>query len=802
MASRKRKSVKLIAFDIEHNLEYQGKCKLVINIPSKMLSVEPKDEKFKMKSALFKWKFHAEKENDNTVTKEILEERFLIPIFTKINVVESFAKMQKIINRWILSHDEVRQQKYLQLLKKFDENNGIHKNADKINDNNIAQENGSANARKRRYHERINAEATTNNHKNDTSAANKNVPIKKKTIVSPEYFKVIPSSQFKMVTVKIKLGFQRRLSIFSSLSDKTKCYEYTCNNQKYFCRGCREKKKTTTAILDFDAENGEQCIKLEAKSHVCTPIPYQPEIYNEIQILQKPEYQFFDNCSTQSGRKLFVFNPNDPNMGYEYFWKSLERKFFCWECHKNKKDTTAEICNESKENEYIQLLHSDHVCEFVKYEPEKYTQLNNFVIKPNFEIQTKIQNGRKILIIFDENDKSLCYRYFFSNSKNVFQSAACREKNKNVSAKLCQNSDGEEYVILSNAQHVCSLRKYFPQTKDYIIIRPPQMKLTNNNQLIFIFTSEEVASVAHIKCYIFSPASKKDKRYVCNGCKNILKSESRKCKKNKESKCVVYGYLSRDDSKDVGGYSFQMIAEQKHFCKPQKYEPEKISNIAEKSYVQKQIQKKKNFDGGRILRLPNFELQRSVTGVSDGKLVVFKEDDRSFCYNYYLNTIENIYVCSKCCHMKTRVRANMNVDEKTGEKYVILGNNEHVCEPSKYEPEENTIKDSNFMIFNQESERKTTKLVVFTSPSKEFCHVFVWINSNRLFMCQNCNTLKKKVSAKIQKDENGHEFVQLFKNGHICQPKKFILEEFQPKIIPKSGFIQGVPKKVAVMLLY
>uniref|UniRef100_A0A914QXQ9 Uncharacterized protein n=1 Tax=Panagrolaimus davidi TaxID=227884 RepID=A0A914QXQ9_9BILA len=686
-----------------------------------------------------------------------------------------------------------------------------------------------------------------------------------------------------MVTIKVKCGIQRRLIIFTT-AEKEMCYEYTCKNQIYFCYQCRKQQKRITAIMGYDDEKDEECVKLINKEHFCEPLPYNPEKYMEIITLKKPGYQFFGNCSTFTRRLLFIFHPSNPNLCYKYFWKTLEVKFYCRGCHVKRKDTTAEIFNENKENEFIRLLHTDHICEYINYEPEKYTSFNNFVIKPDFEIQTKISNGNKKLIIFDKNDRSLCYIYF--DGKRRFKCAKCHEKNKTVFAKLCQNSEGEEYVILSNAPHVCTPRKYIPQPKS-IILRPPNIELVlskEGQKTLYIYTSNDRS-----QCYLFKPVRKNEDRLACNGCTNLLKSRNRKRKSDKtvDGK-VVLAYLFKEDN-SADGYYVRMKADQKHLCKPQKTSvakvPEPITIQSNEYFLFKQkftkkellylgiylkddkklcykycydskcklfvcnacgndkhhvrvtakiqqnsegnelihasgakhickpnnvstikqmkgitileksglsfaenVKKKKSIEKEKILKPPNFELHRSVTGIKDGKLVVFKEDDKNLCYNYFFNKHDSCFICAKCLKMKNRVRANLRIDEETGENFVELGKNEHCCDPVKYEPEKELIDYTNFMVLNRESKTKPTKLIVFTSPSKKFCYEYILRKSKHIFMCYACEILKRNVSAQIHKKENGQEFVQSLKNEHICKPKIFEPEKYEIKILSKSQF--------------
>uniref|UniRef100_A0AC34G6I1 Uncharacterized protein n=1 Tax=Panagrolaimus sp. ES5 TaxID=591445 RepID=A0AC34G6I1_9BILA len=53
--------VELFAKDKNEKLQVEGKCKLKIDAVSKLLLIEPEIEAYKMISAMFTWKFVAEK---------------------------------------------------------------------------------------------------------------------------------------------------------------------------------------------------------------------------------------------------------------------------------------------------------------------------------------------------------------------------------------------------------------------------------------------------------------------------------------------------------------------------------------------------------------------------------------------------------------------------------------------------------------------------------------------------------------------------------------------------------------------
>uniref|UniRef100_A0A914QF41 Uncharacterized protein n=1 Tax=Panagrolaimus davidi TaxID=227884 RepID=A0A914QF41_9BILA len=107
---------KLIAFDSNHNLQFEGYCKLSINKLSSQLIIEPKNEDFKIISASFQLKYAMQKETENYTN--LIENRILIPIFNKIKESPSKnSELIEIIAKWISILDENLKEYYINLLK-------------------------------------------------------------------------------------------------------------------------------------------------------------------------------------------------------------------------------------------------------------------------------------------------------------------------------------------------------------------------------------------------------------------------------------------------------------------------------------------------------------------------------------------------------------------------------------------------------------------------------------------------------------------------------------------------------------
>uniref|UniRef100_A0AC34FHS4 BACK domain-containing protein n=1 Tax=Panagrolaimus sp. ES5 TaxID=591445 RepID=A0AC34FHS4_9BILA len=143
--------VELIAKDKKEKLEFEGKCKIRIDAVSKILLIEPCIEEFKMISAMFKWKFVAQKNilcifaehdfqdfalifDNSIICKKVfdnlfkkgaiqgemvlIQQRFLPALFAEIlKNDETSSKMKEILVQWIDKHEGDEKEEYFHLLR-------------------------------------------------------------------------------------------------------------------------------------------------------------------------------------------------------------------------------------------------------------------------------------------------------------------------------------------------------------------------------------------------------------------------------------------------------------------------------------------------------------------------------------------------------------------------------------------------------------------------------------------------------------------------------------------------------------
>uniref|UniRef100_A0A914PUV3 Uncharacterized protein n=1 Tax=Panagrolaimus davidi TaxID=227884 RepID=A0A914PUV3_9BILA len=460
-----------------------------------------------------------QKEND-PITNEELYQRILSPMFNQIieNKIAN-AVISKLLLKWIKTLDGRDKETYIQMMKGANIYHFIFPNGESVGGNHMNDKINIQGQRKRKFskidtNDNSDAESLCsdkktwyvfitsfseiNRHKNwDARKLGVTYFRKSHTVLPqiPALELITPlksicillfsvkrqkchnfaksNCQFKMVNINGTPRLIKRLLIFPS-NDKRFCYEFRrirLTTNIFYCIGCEKMGIFFLAKMD---QNGE--LQIQDKKHVCKKLKYSTEKYFDIRKIRKPNYEILENCNTNSGKALILFNPKDQSQCYDFRWKSNTKSFCCISC-----DVEAKIMNNSKENEYVEILRLTHQCKYRPFNREQYFEYNNFVLASDFEIRSQMVKGkkRKTLFIFNENDKTKCYNFQYHPSKKTFICKECLMQKVHVTAKVHQNSDGEDYLILSKKQHVCEMVKYIPQKDDEIILRQPNFIFIN-----------------------------------------------------------------------------------------------------------------------------------------------------------------------------------------------------------------------------------------------------------------------------------------------------------------------------------
>uniref|UniRef100_A0A914QN39 Uncharacterized protein n=1 Tax=Panagrolaimus davidi TaxID=227884 RepID=A0A914QN39_9BILA len=426
-------------------------------------------------------------------------------------------------------------------------------------------------------------------------------------------------------------------------------------------------------------------LKIEDKKHVCSKIQYFPDKYFDLQIIRKPNYEILENCNTKSGNALIIFNPNNQSQCHEYRWRKDMKLFRCMSC-----DLTVNIHNASKETEYVELLQLNHECEYRQFNREKYFKFKDFVLSPDFEIRTEMfgERKKKSLIIFNENDRTKCYIYYYNTTNKAYQCINCSRKKAWVSAKMEQNSDGEKYIILSNAKHICEMVKYEPQKSNDIILRAPNIKFmektSNGTPKLFIFDSNNKSL-----CYIFSKVTGEKNRYHCLGYFEIRPNRNGKSDgklvifdTNDKSLCYEYFFVTRIKCFICGNCQRKKhrVSAKVHLNNETN---EKFLELSKNEHICKPI---KDEFADKIINASNFIVTERDDERKPKKVIVFTSSTKEFYYELNYTPSKDLFQCVPCSKRNKAVGAKLYKKEN-GEEYLISLKNKHVCAPKKYEKE-------------------------------------------------------------------------------------------------------------------
>ena len=375
--------------------------------------------------------------------------------------------------------------------------------------------------------------------------------------------------------------------------------------------------------------------------------------------------------------------------------------------------------------------------------------------KPTF---AKHGPAKHKLFIFDDQRND--FGYEFSHLYNdVFHCLGCpasEKKNHKVTVKLCQKESGEYYVRMRpNQIHFCEQRKYEPHRLEDKIISLSNFKFyqTKEMQHLVVMCSDDPT-----RCYDYKLI---ENRFICHGCKE----------KSVISSAKVF--------KDTDNKEFIRLGRVGHVCTPIKFSTIAHFEMLEHSELNLDDPPKTTvkIDESKIIKEADFELRRNKYGTPDSRLIVILPHDRSLCYEYFYRKHPNQFYCCKC----RTVFAKFYFDD-AGKQYLKAGEKEHTCEPVKYESEKLIIKAPDFIIYNPNSSYFTQKLIIFTSPDHQLCYHYTWITVHKKFYCKACYAVRKKVTAKIQVDEKGAEYIQLSRMNHVCSPIQYIPEKMTSDI--------------------
>uniref|UniRef100_A0AC34F6Q4 Uncharacterized protein n=1 Tax=Panagrolaimus sp. ES5 TaxID=591445 RepID=A0AC34F6Q4_9BILA len=162
-------------------------------------------------------------------------------------------------------------------------------------------------------------------------------------------------------------------------------------------------------------------------------------------------------------KKLLLFTSAERKKCYEYLICRNSINFRCFKCFALKKTTEFKaIINEDGCKTLNFNPAEEHVCQPIEYLPQNY-QTSLIIKPPNFEFVQREINGimKPLLIIYNSDDRSVCYKFEYSSEKCYF-CPGCKQNGMNLSARVIQQN-GTDAIELEHSQHICEPINYIPE---------------------------------------------------------------------------------------------------------------------------------------------------------------------------------------------------------------------------------------------------------------------------------------------------------------------------------------------------
>uniref|UniRef100_A0A914YUI8 Uncharacterized protein n=1 Tax=Panagrolaimus superbus TaxID=310955 RepID=A0A914YUI8_9BILA len=486
--------------------------------------------------------------------------------------------------------------------------------------------------------------------------------------------------------------------------------------------------------------------KFCTRKHICELRKFNPKKFENIQILEATNFEIVEYDRRGVTReKLILFPINgDRRQCYEYFWNESTKRFICLGCSNKGKPSFAKICEKNGRKVVEIAAATKHICEIREYNPKNYDL--KIVKAPDFKIiktdDEEFTTKSPILFIFCPTNKKLGYEYSWDPRCLCYICLGCHGFKQRTTATVRRGLNGEEeFVKLSKTLHICNLREFDPEKfKPNIIIKKSD----------FIMHEQNICGSIKKKLFVFTSKDRKMgyKFAYYEGYHNVSYFYCIKCKNQNHSiPAKIYT--------DKNGNEYLSMRDKKHICEPIEYVIDE-------------------YESRKIVKAPRYQLiQRNIRNRMLERLIVFTDDEKSLCYEYTKGP--KSYVCNICGYnYKHNVFAKL-IKDKNGaeEEYVELGPNEHKCSPIKFEPPEALIVNlPNFKIetFTKNGVQRKS-LIIFSSKNKKLKYNYFFAAKTKSFVCGKCSKKNKRITAKLLKNENGEDYLELNSKNHLCKPR-------------------------------
>ena len=623
---------------------------------------------------------------------------------------------------------------------------------------------------------------------------------------NPEDFKdvvlkIVHSPNFEEIMVNYRGKLYPRVYVFAS---ENLCYQYCRNlrNKYYFCGDCYNRHNIYVYAKVVENENGEKHAELFGNEHLCqgrsyrrdesnklyvclppslregridrspeenlvpsstdgllvnqipknpvpashhtsssnnnsiVPVSQIPDeveeaidpyeaIEDERQIIQPPMYEIKEFVDKGSQKKrLVIFTSAERNMCYIYNYQPSANDFLCRNCGRKGKRIRAKLLLDEEES--VRLGSIPHVCVPVEYNPEDFKNIvRRTVHSPNFEVIMVKYGGKIYPRVYVFASENLCYQ--FSHHQGSYYCADCHDRYKvYVYAKVIENANGEKHLDMCDKDHRCEGRSY---------------RRDENNEL-----------------YVCLPRSLREVRIDRCPEENPVPSSTDGLFVNQIPKNPVPASKPASSSKN--------------------------NSIVSVPQIPAEVEEADEDEPGIVMEVLNstvnsarFKIETYIgyVGVETKRLIVFYNANPNLAYIYHPVEADNkTFVCNGCSTLsagRRRVWAKLSRNDNDAE-VLQLGPSEHVCKPKPYPPVEpisKVVKEPDYRLEYFTKDGVEMKFMTIFSDDI-LCYDYEYIPSRNLFACSQCKKMGRKITAQLQTDDQGEEFVSLSKMDHICQP--------------------------------
>uniref|UniRef100_A0A914Y9Y1 Uncharacterized protein n=1 Tax=Panagrolaimus superbus TaxID=310955 RepID=A0A914Y9Y1_9BILA len=128
----------------------------------------------------------------------------------------------------------------------------------------------------------------------------------------------------------------KKLLIFSS-NERKQCYEFVFyrGSRVYRCIGCSARQKSNVVKVVIHDDGSKTFEFNTIKKHICQPLDYLPENYRSSLILKSSNFELFHRPIRGTIRPvLIIFDPDNRNNFYKFYFDSSSKCFCCSDCRK------------------------------------------------------------------------------------------------------------------------------------------------------------------------------------------------------------------------------------------------------------------------------------------------------------------------------------------------------------------------------------------------------------------------------------------------------------------------------------